>query len=198
MRTLRKTSTPQPNERIGKLINPLKMTDADAWYIIPCPSTVELTCVCKERGTHGSVYCLWECERRLPVWIGQSIPALVRSINEKAVMNETKRLHASSLYRCLRKEARKESHKNWKVEKFSRAQVEDLNVFISSFPSAVFISKSPELWKCGPPPASASGSAARADDVPQEGATLPQSPSGGLGASSIGSSDRLLASDGPS
>ena len=85
------------------------------------------------------------------MWIGQSIPALVRSINEKAVMNETKRLHASSLYRCLRKEARKESHKNWKVEKFSRTQVEDLNVFIKAFPSAVFISKSPELWKCSTP-----------------------------------------------
>lgn len=127
------------------------MSDADAWYIIPCPSSVELTNISKERGTHGSVYCLWECERRLPVWIGQSIPALVRSINEKAVMNDTKRLHASSLYRCLRKEARKESHKNWKVEKFSRAQVEDLNSFITSFPSCVFISKSPELWKCSRP-----------------------------------------------
>ena len=127
------------------------MTEADAWYIIPCPSTVELTSVCKERGTHGSVYCLWECERKMPVWVGQSIPALVRSINDKAVMNETKRLHASSLYRCLRKEARKESHKNWKVEKFSRAQVEDLNIFMATFPSTVFISKSPELWKCSRP-----------------------------------------------
>ncbi len=127
------------------------MSDADSWYIIPCPSSLELTQVSKERGTHGSVYCLWECERRLPVWIGQSIPALVRSINHKAVMNDTKRLHASSLYRCLRKEARKESHKNWKVEKFSRAQVEDLNAFIANFPSAVFISKSPELWQCKRP-----------------------------------------------
>ena len=87
----------------------------------------------------------------MPVWIGQSIPALVRSINEKAVVNESKRLHASSLYRCLRKEARKESHKSWKVEKFSRAQVEDLNAFVAGFSSAVFISKSPELWKCGRP-----------------------------------------------
>ncbi len=73
------------------------MADADAWYVIPCPSSVILTSVCKERGTHGSVYCLWECERKMPVWIGQSIPALVRSINEKAVMNDAKRLHASSL-----------------------------------------------------------------------------------------------------
>ena len=127
------------------------MSDTEAWYIIPCPSTVVLTNVCKERGTHGSVYCLWECERRTPVWIGQSIPALVRSINDKAVISESKRLHASSLYRCLRREARKESHKSWKVEKFSRAQVEDLNAFIASFASAVFISKSPELWKCSRP-----------------------------------------------
>lgn len=174
------------------------MTDADAWYIIPCPSTVELTCVCKERGTHGSVYCLWECERRLPVWIGQSIPALVRSINEKAVMNDTKRLHASSLYRCLRREARKESHKNWKVEKFSRAQVEDLNVFIGSFPSAVFISKSPELWKCGPPPANASGGAARADGSPRASVMLPASPSEGAEESSIASNDCPLPAEGQS
>jgi len=121
------------------------------WYIIPCPSTVLLTGVCKERGTHGSIYCLWECEGKLPVWIGQSIPALVRSINDKAVLSDSKRLHASSLYRCLRKEARKESHKSWKVEKFSRTQVEDLNNFVKNFSSVVFVSKSPELWKCSRP-----------------------------------------------
>lgn len=149
------------------------MSDSDAWYVIPCPSSVELTGVSKERGTHGSVYCLWECERCSSVWIGQSIPALVRSINEKAVMNESKRLHASSLYRCLRKEARKESHKNWKVDKFSRAQVEDLNAFITSFPSAVFVSKSPELWKCSTP-----NSAERTDagEGPAREQVLPRSP----------------------
>ena len=136
-----------------KIANSLKMTNADegAWYVIPCPPTVELTNIAKERGTHGSVYCLWECECKLPIWIGQSIPALVKSINEKAVLSDTKRLHASSLYRCLRKEARKESHKSWKVEKYSRAQVEDINEIISNFPSAVFVSKSPELWKCSRP-----------------------------------------------
>ena len=129
------------------------MTDGEvgSWFVIPCPPTVELITVAKERGTHGSVYCLWECECKLPVWIGQSIPALVRSINDKAVLTETKRLHASSLYRCLRKEARKESHKSWKVEKFSRAQIEDINMFLKEFPSAVFVSKSPELWKCSRP-----------------------------------------------
>ena len=141
------------------------MADSEAWYVIPCPSTLELTGVAKERGTHGSVYCLWECEKKMPVWIGQSIPALVRSINEKAVMNDSKRLHASSLYRCLRKEARKESHKNWKVEKFSRAQVEDLNAFIRGFPSAVFISKSPELWKCSKPAQDSGDAAARPEVI---------------------------------
>ena len=138
------------------------MSDSETWYIIPCPSNLELTCVSKERGTHGSVYCLWECERKTPVWVGQSIPALVRSINEKAVMNEAKRLHASSLYRCLRREARKESHKNWKVEKFARVQIEELNHFLKTFPSAVFISKSPELWKC----------AHAAYEVPQDAETI--------------------------
>ena len=74
--------------------------EADQWYVIPCPANVELTSVAKERGTHGSIYCLWECERRSPAWLGQSVPALVRSINEKAVLAPEKRLHASSLYRC--------------------------------------------------------------------------------------------------
>ena len=122
----------------------------EAWHIIPCPPTLSLVEVSKEHGTHGSVYFLF-CESHAAAWIGQSIPALVRKINEKAILNSSKRLHASSLYRCLRKEARKESHKGWKVEKFSRAQVEDINSFISTFPGVVFVSKSPELWKCSKP-----------------------------------------------
>jgi len=126
------------------------MCDSEQWYVIPCPSNVQLTSVSKERGTHGAIYALWECERRTPCWIGQSVPALVRSINEKAVVAPEKRLHASSLYRCLRREARKESHKSWKVEKFSRSDIRELNCFLSEFPSIVVISKSPELWHCNP------------------------------------------------
>ena len=125
--------------------------ESGTWYVIPCPSTVELTSVEKERGTHGSIYVLFECELRSPLWIGQSIPALVRSINDKAVYNREKRLHASSLYRCLRGEARKNSHKSWKVAKFSRSDLEVLNRYIGMFPSVVYVSKSPEMWRCGQP-----------------------------------------------
>ena len=128
------------------------MSDTDIWYIIACPSSIELTHISKERSTHGSTYLLWDMDQKSPVWIGQSIPALVRCINEKAIVNPSKRLHASSLYRCLRREAVKQNHKNYCVTKFSRAQVEDVNLFMRRFPSAVFVSKSPELWKCGPPP----------------------------------------------
>ena len=120
----------------------------EIWHVIPCPSTVTLTNIQKERGTHGSVYCLWECEKRTPVWVGQSIPALVRSINDKAVVTAEKRLHASSLYRCLRREARKESHKNWKVNKFARSEISELNQHLLQFPSTIYCSKSPELWRC--------------------------------------------------
>lgn len=123
----------------------------DAWFIIPCPSSVKLTMVEKERGTHGSIYALWEVDCRSPVWIGQSIPALVRSVNEKAVWTIEKRLHASSLYRCLRGEARKLSHKSWRVEKYSRSELNALNTRIRGFPSAVYVSKSPEMWQCVPP-----------------------------------------------
>ena len=124
----------------------------EVWYVIPCPKSVKLTAVSKERGTHGSVYCLWECDKSAPIWIGQSIPALVRSINAKAVLSDAKRLHASSLYRCLRREARKDSHKNWKVKKFSRAEIEDVNQFMNGFHNIVFVSKAPELWECVSPP----------------------------------------------
>lgn len=124
------------------------MVDPEQWYVIPCPSTINLTKVEKERGTHGAIYALWECEKLMPCWVGQSVPALVKSINEKAVSAPEKRLHASSLYRCLRREARKESHKNWKVEKFSRSDVGLLNTFLKQFPSIVVTSKSPELWHC--------------------------------------------------
>lgn len=132
---------------------------AEQWYVIPCPAGLELTSIGKERGTHGAVYTLWECERKSAVWLGQSVPQLVRSINEKAVTAPEKRLHASSLYRCLRKEARKESHKSWKVEKFTRAEIGELNKFLSDFPSIVVTSKSPELWHCQAAPPFSDGGA---------------------------------------
>ena len=137
-----------------KIVAPNKMTEEVTWYVIPCPSNMELTSVAKER---GSIYCLWECERKQPLWIGQSIPALVRSINEKGILNASKRLHASSLYRVLRREARKCSHKNFVVDKFSRANVEDINSFIALFSSVIFCTKSPELWKCSRPRGEATG-----------------------------------------
>jgi hypothetical protein len=130
---------------------------AEQWFVIPCPAQLELTAIGKERGTHGCVYALWECERKSSVWLGQSVPQLVRSINEKAVTTAEKRLHASSLYRCLRKEARKESHKSWKVEKFTRAEIGELNKFLADFPSIVVTSKSPELWHCQAAPGGDAG-----------------------------------------
>lgn len=143
----------------GVSCSPQAVDDAatGTWYIIPCPSEVKLSSVKKERGTHGSIYTIWECELRSPLWVGQSIPALVRSINENAVYSREKRLHASSLYRCLRGEARKNNHKSWKVEKFSRTDLEQLNNRIGIFPSVIYVSKSPELWRLGessssPPP----------------------------------------------
>lgn len=138
-------------------------SDNEAWHIIPCPKGILLSSVSKERGTHGSIYTLWECERRTPVWIGQSIPALVKAIND-AVRTPEKRLHASSLYRCLRREARKENHKSFRVEKWQRSQIEDLNAHIALFPSAVYVSKSPELWSCGK-----SSSDERENDEPPPG-----------------------------
>lgn len=142
-----------------------KDDDLGVWFVIPCPSSVRITLVEKERGTHGSIYTLWEVDCRSPIWIGQSIPALVRSVNEKAVLAREKRLHASSLYRCLRGESKKQGHKNWRVEKFSRSELASLNARILGFPSVVYVSKSPEMWKCVP------------QEIPQE--DMPQVTTGG-------------------
>lgn len=124
------------------------IVDGEQWYIIPCPAGVQLTSIAKERGTHGSIYCLWECDRRSPCFLGQSVPALVKCINEKVVLTPEKRLHASSLYRCLRRESKKSLHKSWKVERYSRCDISSLNEFLSGFPSIIVTSKSPELWHC--------------------------------------------------
>jgi len=148
---------------------------SDPWYIIPCPPNVELTSVAKERGTHGSIYVLWECDMKSSAFVGQSVPALVRSINEKAITSPEKRLHASSLYRCLRREARKESHKLFKREKSSRSDIAQLNAFLAQFPSIVVTSKSPELWRCTEPPEASE-----------------EAPGGGGGSPSDGAAERLL------
>jgi hypothetical protein len=146
------------NENDQNLIHPPPPTtetqeddNPGEWFVIPCPNSINLTAVDKERGTHGSVYALWEVDCRSPLWIGQSIPALVRSVNEKAVWTLEKRLHASSLYRCLRGESRKLSHKSWRVEKYSRSELVTLNSRMKGFPSVVCVSKSPEMWQCNTP-----------------------------------------------
>ena len=121
--------------------------DGCEWFIIPCPNDIVLTSISKEKGTHGSCYVLWEIEMKSSLWIGQSVPALVRAINEKAVLAQEKRLHASSLYRCLRGESRKGIHKGWRVEKFERTEHSELSDRLRAFPSVVFVSKDPQRWK---------------------------------------------------
>ena len=128
------------------------MSDSEQWFIIPCPPDIQLTAIAKERQCHGLLYCLYERGSHTPIWLGQSIPALVRCINEKVVTSPERRLHASSLYRLLRRECRRPapSHKLWVAEVFSRMELDDLNRFLSNFPSIVVVSKSPELWHCNP------------------------------------------------
>jgi hypothetical protein len=117
------------------------------WHIINAPSSIELTSVGKESGTHGQVYTLWEIERQLPVWVSQSIPAVVEHINKRATHTTEKKLHASSLYRVLRGESVKQAHKNWKVARWARNELGPLNEHIKLFPSCIFVSKAPDYWK---------------------------------------------------
>jgi hypothetical protein len=160
------------------------MSDGDQWYIIPCPAGIQLTSIMREKISHGHVYCLWECERRMPAWLGQSIPALVRSINEKVVLIPEKRLHASSLYRTLRQQCKKQQHKCWKCSKYNRSEIAELNLFLANFPSIVVVSKSPELWHCNS--LSVREEAEEPEDVAAAAGELKseQSPSGSEGGAS--------------
>jgi hypothetical protein len=117
------------------------------WYCVPVPNTVRLSEIQKEQSSHGLVYLLFECEQRSSLFIGQSIPALTKAINSKAIQVPEKRLHCSSLYRVLRSESKKASHKNYRCLKFKRTAIPDINTYIQKFPSIVFVSKSPDLWK---------------------------------------------------
>lgn len=164
------------------------MSDSEQWFIIPCPPDIQLTAIAKERQCHGLLYCLYERGSHTPIWLGQSIPALVRCINEKVVTSPERRLHASSLYRLLRRECRRPapSHKLWVAEVFSRMELDDLNRFLSNFPSIVVVSKSPELWHCNPVSAPEEEDAAGAegaahtegarDEVPPEAQVVERPP----------------------
>lgn len=123
------------------------MDKSKHWYAIPVPPTIQLLEVLKETSTHGSLYSLFECEERSNLFIGQSIPALTKAINSKAIVIPEKRLHCSSLYRVLRSESKKTSHKNWKVTKYNRNEIDKINTLMKKFPGVIFISKTPELWK---------------------------------------------------
>jgi hypothetical protein len=77
----------------------------------------------------------------------------------------------------LRGEARKNSHKAWRVAKFARCDLERLNRHISVFPSVVYVSKSPEMWSCGPPPQpSAAAPSPLCDDAEPTGFAAPAPP----------------------
>jgi hypothetical protein len=117
------------------------------WYCVPVPNTVQLSEIQKEQSSHGLVYLLFECEQRSSLFVGQSIPALTKAINSKAIQIQEKRLHCSSLYRVLRSESKKASHKNYRCIKVKRTDIAIINSYIQQFPSIVFVSKSPDLWK---------------------------------------------------
>lgn len=159
----------------------------DTWNMIHVPKGVELSGVSKEHGTHGSIYCIWEIERKCPCWISQSIPAIIAAINEKAIMNREKRLHASSVYRVIRGESHKMIHKNHCVRRWDRstASLREINEHIAVFPSCVFITKMPDIWKvsdakegAAEAPASSGGEAVevRLDESLADGAGAPQGP----------------------
>ena len=126
---------------------PVEEVVIEDWSVIPCPPEVTLSAIHKEKGTHGAVYLLYECDMSSPIWVGQSVPAIVKAVNDKSILAIEKRLHASSLYRCLRGESKKGIHKGWRVERVERGEIASINERIKKFSSVVFVSKDPEKWR---------------------------------------------------
>lgn len=129
-------------------MDPTEAEEEDSvWHTIAVPSHMELLSVQKESGTHGYIYTLWEIDHHQPCWVSQSVPAIVSAINNKVVTTREKRLHASSVYRVLRGESCKQSHKNHRVAKFSRQSLKELNAHLQTFVSCMFVTKTPEKWR---------------------------------------------------
>jgi hypothetical protein len=118
-----------------------------AWSVVHCPTDIDLTAISKECCSHGSIYLLWEVEMETPCFVSQSVPAVVKVINELAIGRPEKRLHASSLYRCLRGESVKNTHKTWRIDRFPRTSMPEINAHLKQFASAIFVTKSPDKWR---------------------------------------------------
>ena len=114
-----------------------------SWYCITTDNNVRIVSVNKEFSTHGILYTIYH-KHDNTIWVSQSLPTMVYVINEN-INDYKKRIHPSSLYRCIRGESKKGVHKNWMVNKFERRNCSD--IIFDQFMKIVFIVKTPSEWK---------------------------------------------------
>jgi hypothetical protein len=131
---------------------PRHIINNEAWFLVQASNTVRLVKVNKEHSTHGFIYILLELNTTSPCWVGQSVPALVSSINTNAsgVVGRSA-LHASSLYRILRREAKRAEHKGFAIYRYPRNLLDEVNIILAKAPYVIYVTKKPSLWNIALP-----------------------------------------------
>jgi hypothetical protein len=131
---------------------PQHIINNESWFLVQASNTVRLVKVNKEHSTHGFIYILLELNTASPCWVGQSVPALVSSINTSAsgVVGRSA-LHASSLYRILRREAKRAEHKGFAIYRYPRNLLDEVNVILAKAPYVIYVTKKPSLWNIALP-----------------------------------------------
>ena len=111
------------------------------WRAVATPP-LKLREVDKEAGTQGSIYLLWRIGCESVVCAAQSLPALIRWLNEQ---QDLIHFRTSSMYRVSR--CGQNQHHGWRAERHSRQEIGRLNARLMEFKNLVFLTRSPDSWK---------------------------------------------------
>jgi hypothetical protein len=117
------------------------MHSGQKWSMLRVPA-LEFCQIHKELGTQGNLYLLFDKNHSI-AFVTQSVPLI-----SKAVFLKTKTiLYNSSIYRMIRKLAKKQTMKNmWKALKFKREELDEFNLLLKKFNLIFFITKDPDLY----------------------------------------------------
>lgn len=137
---------------------------------------VRLTRVARERGKQGRIYAAW-CPGRTDVcFLGQSATKLCAVVNARRPGEP--RLHASSLYRILRRETLAEASAGLQLRLFLPHDLDALNAHLARFDSVCWVSDELHRWECeveadGEPPARGRGAPGPGGEAPGDGGQAP-------------------------
>lgn len=98
--------------------------------------------VTKEMGTQGSIFLLWCIGNDGMVCASQSLPALIRWLNER---QDSIHFRISSLYRVSR--GGQVQHHGWKVARYSISDIDAVNSQLAEFRNLVFLTRFPDNWQ---------------------------------------------------